>query len=248
MRKQEIIIVGLTFRMEYYCPGTDVWFRDFLYGPKEEIIPEDRVLSVPQKKTSRTINGQNGALIDPAFLEFSLLLGPTADRILSYNRCIFHGAAFSWQGRAYILTAPSGIGKTTQLKNWKALNKEDFRIIDGDKPALRYMEDGSILVYPSPWSGKERWRGGAGKPYPLKGVIYLRQGKEDRIRRLSPEDAVLPVFTQILYTGRTVADIKSAADCVERILRTVPVWELVNTGGLRSAVLTREAVTAYEGE
>jgi hypothetical protein len=243
--RQDIMVAGLLFRMEFHCSGTDNWFRDFLSCQETRVSYNIIRLSIPEESLYRQIKEKSKISKNPAFSEFSLLLGQVADRILSFKRCIFHGAAFSWNGKAYILTAPSGTGKTTQLKNWKALYGDEIQIIDGDKPVLRFMEDGSILVYPSPWSGKERWRGNPRIAYPLGGMVYLKQGKVNRIRRLSPDEAVLPVFTQVLYTGRTVTDIKLAAACVEKILEKIPVWELVNTGGLSSASMTREALEVY---
>ena len=246
-KKQHIAIAGLEICLEHRVPGTAVYFSDFA-DIRSDCAYETSggpISAVPYAGPVKRLSAA-GQEESPAFAEYCLFLAPTADRMLSFDRCIFHGASFSWNGMAYILTAPSGTGKSTQLKNWKALYGDEIRIIDGDKPALRFMEDGRILVYPSPWSGKERWRGDPGKPFPLGGVVCLKQGKEDRIRKLSPDEAVLPVLTQILYTGRTVKDIRTAAACVEKILMTVPVWELVNRGGLPSAAMTREALTAYE--
>lgn len=44
-----------------------------------------------------------------------LELGPrVCDALLPYGRILFHGAAILWRGRAWIFTANSGTGKTTQ--------------------------------------------------------------------------------------------------------------------------------------
>ena len=88
--------------------------------------------------------------------EYKSLIGLVSDKLMLSDRLIFHSVAFALRGRAWLLTAPSGTGKTTQYMNLKKLYGDEIRIICGDNPVLHFMQDGTIMVHPSPWKGKEK--------------------------------------------------------------------------------------------
>ncbi len=166
-----------------------------------------------------------------------------SESLLAFDRVIFHGVAFRWRERAWILTAFSGTGKTTQYMQWKRLYGDKVQIINGDKPVLEFR-DRDILVHPSPWRGKERM----GQPIsaPLGGVILLEQGPENRITRLSPRQAAGRIFCQLQLTRDTAEPVRRAAALAERLLRSVPLWQLTNRGDLASAQLTHDTIGKEE--
>lgn len=173
------------------------------------------------------------------YVECTELCTRVSDALLPFGRAVFHGLAFLWRGRAWILTAPSGVGKTTHYLLWKLLWEEEVRIINGDKPILEAHSDG-IWVHPSPWYGKEGMRGMNAAP--LAGLVLLEQGAENRMDRLAPRAAAAPLFPQILFTASTPALVYRACALEETMLRTVPAWRLVNRGDTGAAVLCREAL------
>ncbi len=180
---------------------------------------------------------------EDAYIEFMELCVKASDALLAYDRAVFHGLAFRWRGKAWMLTAPSGTGKTTQYLRWKALCGGDVQIINGDKPVLAFDGE-SITVWPSPWNGKE----GMGQRIsaPLGGVVLLRQSGENRIRRLHADEAVGAVFAQFLFSRAGAEDVRAVCRMEDRLLRQVPVWLLENRGDAASAALLRE--TLMEGE
>lgn len=183
-----------------------------------------------------------------AFLETQCLMVLTGNRLLSHKRALFHGAALLWKERVWILTGPSGVGKTTQLRHWLRLQRRKVRVINGDKPLLAWREDGTIWVHGSPWKGKEGL-GIRGLCAPLGGIILLEQGQENRIRRLSPKEAVLPLFVEFITWPENTEQIRDQAGILERVLEAVPVWKLTNLGDRDSAELTQKAIISYlEGE
>ena len=52
----------------------------------------------------------------PEFLETVALRRRFADLLLSYSRCLFHSAAFAFQGKAYLLAAPQRSGENHPAK------------------------------------------------------------------------------------------------------------------------------------
>ena len=51
-----------------------------------------------------------------AHSEMTILPYRTSDYLLNYNRCVYHAVAFLYKNKAYLITAQSGTGKSTQLK------------------------------------------------------------------------------------------------------------------------------------
>ena len=76
-----------------------------------------------------------------------------AEKLPLYNRFVMHGAAISFEDKAYIFTAASGTGKSTHIRLWRKAFGNPVGIINGDKPVIEIKDDGTSLVYGTPWAG-----------------------------------------------------------------------------------------------
>lgn len=155
-----------------------------------------------------------------------------SDYLLPYNRMLFHSVAFVYKGNAFLVTAPSGTGKTTQYKNLKELYGDDIQIICGDNPVLHFI-DQNIMVHPSPWKGKEGY--GSMLVAPLGGIVYLKQASENRITQMEPKDAVIPIFNAINTYSKTPKLVDQMFKLEEKLITSVPVYLYENTGTLESS-------------
>lgn len=181
----------------------------------------------------------------PAWIaEYHDTAAAVSEALLPFGRCVFHGMAFLWRGKAWILTAPSGVGKTTQYALWKILYGDEVSAMNGDKPILECRTDGTVIVHPSPWQGKENF--GSMASAPLGGIVCLSRGEENRIRRLQIRDALIPLYCQIIYYAESREKAVHALSITERLLSSVPVWELRNVGDRASAALTHDTLLEYE--
>ena len=90
-----------------------------------------------------------------AYAEYVISCGYACNALLERHRMVFHGVSFLWNGSGYIFTAPSGTGKTTQIRNWQQEYGDEVALLNGDKPILEFQSSGEILIHPSPWKGKE---------------------------------------------------------------------------------------------
>ncbi|MDD3478632.1 MAG: hypothetical protein PHP32_07130, partial [Candidatus Izemoplasmatales bacterium] len=88
-----------------------------------------------------------------------------------------HASAVVHQGRAWIFSAPSGVGKST-LANWFLEAYEEDFILNDDKPLLEQTPNG-FLVHGSPWSGKTSQQ--ANLSVPLGPIIFLSQGQTNQV-------------------------------------------------------------------
>lgn len=165
--------------------------------------------------------------------------------LLPYQRAIFHAVAFTWQDRGYLMTAPSGTGKTTQYALWKKLYGDEVQMINGDKPALSFAES-EIRIYPTPWTGKENM--GQMRTAPLCGIVVLEQAQTDEIRLLSPKEAIARIFCQFMIPAEEPKEAKIVAAMTDRMLRETPVWLFRNRGTMEGTALCHDALLEYEKE
>lgn len=219
-------------RFAFLYENTYRYFKDFLIqtepGCSDIEIDEDEI------KTW----GKKWNMDDETFTEYNLSLYHVCEYLLNYDMCLFHCAAIIFNGKALIFTAPSGTGKTTQIKNWCHLYPEEVIILNGDKPILDFSHD-QIIVHSSPWKGKEGW-GCDGYSAPLSAVIYLAQGKENKLDRLSVKQAVVPLLKRFLFRVEHEEDVLKVCQLEEKLLKSIPVYKLTNTGDERSSMMTHD--------
>ena len=220
---------------EYY--GSDLKERE---APNQREALVRGEISVP-KEDVLAWNSQWG-IADSSYGEYVLSCSYACDELMKHGRMVFHGASFLWRERAWLFSAPSGTGKTTQLRLWKKLFPGEMEIMNGDKPILEVTEENEVIVHPSPWKGKENY-GRDDLTAPLGGIILLRQAKENRIRRMAPAEAARKLFGRVYSTFNTEEEVRNAGRLLERILTAnVQVWYLENRGDDASARLTYDAL------
>ena len=189
--------------------------------------------------------------------EFSLLTAYFSDALLPFDRAIVHGVAVRYRGRAWLICAGSGTGKSTQLKHLNALRPGEFSVICGDRPVLEFCpassrspspggkpsamtEEYTVVVHPSPWNGKENWYGAEAAP--LAGLILLERGEENRLHSIPEREAAIPMYTCFIHTGISEAGVRKIAELETKLLRAVPIWRLTTHQVPDSTKLLLDAV------
>lgn len=162
-------------------------------------------------------NGQN---------EASALTAFCSDQLLMTNRCIIHGGAFSFAGKAWVIVAPSGTGKSTQIRCLQIIAPGCFSVICGDRPVVEIIDNSTAIVHPSPWNGKENWHGAP--PAQLAGIICLQRGDHNSFDVMSKREAVLPVFSSLIQTAKTNEIIRKAAAFEDNLLNSCEIYRLVS--------------------
>lgn len=160
--------------------------------------------------------------VTPEYAEALQLYREMAEKLPLYDRAVFHGAAIEYGGKAYLFTGPSGIGKTTHISLWRKYLGERVQIINGDKPILRAEKSG-IVVYGTPYAGKEGWQRNASAT--LGGICFLSRGSENTASALPPERAFVRLYQQIYKPHTAAAMVKTVK--LLRVLSAVPCFSLV---------------------
>lgn len=166
-----------------------------------------------------------------SYLELSnditrVLSGPIGEiifrnRILFHQGIVLHAAAVEWNGRGIIFSAPAGTGKTTQAKLW--CRYMGARIMNGDRPALRVMEN-HTQVYGTPWSGSsDEFRNTSA---PLSGIFLLEQAKVNQLIRLSKQEALSYLLPRCFLPYYDSSMMNLAMDNLENLMEKTSVYLL----------------------
>lgn len=231
----EAKFAGHSIRFAFQHPEARWNFRSFIKSSQSEEY--DVIASLERIELERAIMPDDAL---DGFVEYRSLIGLTSRELLKYDCCIFHSVSFVWRGNAFLLTAPSGTGKTTQFYNWQRLFPGEITMISGDMPVLERCDDGSIWAHPTTWNGKENI--GSRICAPVAGIILLEQGKENRILPLSARDAVMRFFGQFIVRPETEEQIRALARLMDQMLRNLPCFKFVNLGDDASTTLLRETL------
>lgn len=247
--KQRLILAGVPVDVITAYDDYSPYFSPFLEensGTSRRIPPcptNDRdipaVRIAPQQLKDRASIYQPST--DPAYVEYMELCPAISSALTAFDRIVFHAVAFIWKDLAWLITAPSGTGKSTHYCLWKLLCPDTVQIINGDKPIV-YIQNDEILVTTSPWTGKENMS--QHLTAKLGGIVFLEQAKANEICRLTTHESAGKVFSQFLFECNNEQEAKSACNIAEKLLKT-PVWLLKNRGDIQSAQLCRDTLQAY---
>ena len=160
-------------------------------------------------------------------------------KLLEYNGIMLHSSVVGYNGKAYLFTADSGVGKSTHTKLWLELLGDSAFILNDDKPALRIL-NGKWFAFGTPWSGKHDISENAGLP--IAGIAVLSRAQENKIVPFNGRDAIKLIIKQ---TNRP----KEKEDCeiflglLENLFTEIPVWKLECNTSLDAAKIAYETMS-----
>lgn len=124
--------------------------------------------------TEEEILREGGEAHSRGYLESLAVYRKIAERLPEYDAFLLHGAVFETEGCGVAFLAPSGVGKTTHMTNWKRLLGDRMTVINGDKPVIRRVRD-TFYAYGTPWAGKEGLQTNARAP--LKKLCFIERSE-----------------------------------------------------------------------
>ncbi|MBO5270610.1 MAG: hypothetical protein J6B77_07480 [Clostridia bacterium] len=159
--------------------------------------------------------------------------------LLHHSGMMLHASAVAVDGKAYLFSGTSGVGKSTHTRLWLAMLGDRAKVFNDDKPALRYL-DGVWYAYGTPWCGKDGIN--SNMKVPVAGICFLKQGTENSIRRLSPKEASVRVISQTIRRFRNSERLDLMLGLVDRLVREIPIYELTNRPEPEAARLSYETM------
>lgn len=224
----DIKLAGITITGEFSYDDTAKKFGAYCIGPSSEAAG----IRVPAFELDLW---KKEGLEPGAQFEFSCFTAVASEALSAYNRIVVHAVAFAYAGGAYLISAPSGEGKSTMIRALMDQYPGEFSVICGDRPILSFEGNGAITVYPSPWNGKENWYGA--KEAPLRGIFFLKREDQNRLISLQKKEAITNTYSLLIQTRDTEEIIHRFAGFTATILESVPTWRLYSHEARDSAPL-----------
>ncbi len=190
--------------------------------------------------------GDQASRFTNAYLETLAVYRQIAAQMPMFDTVLFHGSVIAVDGEAYLFTAPSGTGKSTHTRLWREYFGERAFMVNDDKPLLRVCEDGRVIAYGTPWNGKHRL--GTNIGVPLKGICVLAQAPENRIVKITKEEAFQTIFQQTYRPLEKPIMIKKTLELLDEVMK-LPLWHMGCTISEEAVKIAYHAMSlGHQGE
>lgn len=165
--------------------------------------------------------------------------------LLRFQGMLLHASAVAMDGKAYLFSGPSGMGKSTHTRLWQQQFGAAAQVFNDDKPALRLL-DGHWYAYGTPWCGKDGIN--QNRKVPLGGICFLKRGDENRMRRLPAAEAVPLIYGQTMYRLHKQENALRLMSAVDALVRRIPIFELECLPNLEAAILSSRTMMSAAQE
>jgi len=214
-----IRIANITIKLDHRYSYVHQLCKNYIVADEEKA---DLTVSVSDEEIRREMAASEFPT-NPAYAEGVCLYRRICYQLPSlFHAFLFHGALIEYEGRGYVFAAKSGTGKSTHIALWQKHFGKDVRVINGDKPIMRFEGD-TLLAFGTPWCGKEGLEINASVP--VRAICFLERGQENAIKRISPADAVVRTFEQVL-TPTDLASVDAMFPLLDRMLAEIPCYLL----------------------
>jgi hypothetical protein len=211
--------------------------KDFCSGYESDLEPTFSVEATEEQICAEAAVSEEG--LSNGYLESVVLYRNIAERLPEFSATVFHGAVIALGGVAYLVTAKSGVGKTTHLGLWLSEFGSDVHILNGDKPILRVI-DGVVYACGTPWRGKEFY--GVNEMLPLGGIAFLSRAPENSAVRVTPSEVLNEFITQS-YVPKNPIGARLGLITLNKILTSTPLHRLYVNMDPEAAHVARRAFT-----
>lgn len=212
-------IAGLVIDIKNENPILNSQIADYLTDGEPDFtvaIDEDYIKAEIEEEVRCDLS------FSPAYSEYLAIYRYLCTKFIEYGGFLMHGSAVAMDGRAYLFCAPSGTGKSTHTSLWRKVYGDRVIMVNDDKPLI-LKKEGVFYACGTPWSGKHDLD--TNVQVPLKGVVILARGKENKIEKVEPASHLGVLFNQIYRPSDNLAYL-TTIDLVDEMLANVPLYRL----------------------
>ena len=219
-------IAEIPFEVRCRFTGNLKFFREYMTDkePLFTIEPTEKDLRISQACYDYLAEQEGSPKVqyDDCFLENDAIHSAFSMKIVEYRTLLIHGSALCMDGEAYIFVADSGTGKSTHSKLWREAFGDRVWMINDDKPVLKITDNG-VTAYGTPWNGKHRL--GRNASAPVKAIVSLNRGAENRIEPMSKTDA-FRLLLKHAHTSRKVEWMNTILSMDKQLVDNVAWYRL----------------------
>ena len=176
------------------------------------------------------INNEEDKKFPMYYLETLAIYRKFLDIAINEGVFLFHSSSFMIDENAYIVTAPSGTGKSTHVRYLSEVYKERFSYINDDKPLIK-LDNGDFYVYGSPWNGKHKLDNNVNKK--LKAIFFLKRSEKDDVKKMNASNAFNVIYSQV-HKPKGIDALKLIIDYITKLASIVSCYELFATNSVSS--------------
>lgn len=158
---------------------------------------------------------------------------------LHKDTLLVHASVIRKDGRGYLMTAPSGTGKSTHTYLWYK-NIPGCDLMNDDNPVVRVI-DGKCYVYGSPWSGKTPCYRNVCAP--IGAIVRIQQRPENKIRLMNPVESLAVLLSQVSSMKWDKEVYHTVCQTISGLLSGTPMYELGCLPNAEAALLCYETVS-----
>lgn len=142
---------------------------------------------------------------------------------LPHNTLLLHASAILKDGRAHLFIGKSGTGKSTHSRMWQE-SFSDAELLNDDHPVVRRHENGEVIAYGSPWSGKTPCYRNISAP--LAAIIRIKRASYNKLNRLKPIRGYASVMTSCSGVQWSKKLSSAKVKSLESIITAVGCYEM----------------------
>lgn len=161
------------------------------------------------------------------------------EALTNFNGFMLHSSAVVVDSRAYLFSAPSGVGKSTHTELWLKHFGSRAVILNDDKPAIRINGD-EIAVYGTPWSGKSDLN--INMKAELGGICILERAETNFINKIPGGDAIAELLNQTIRPA-DARQMGLLLNTLDTVITHTPVYKMGCTISEEAAVMAYEAMS-----
>lgn len=161
---------------------------------------------------------------------------------LRQDTLLVHASVIRKDGRGYLMTAPSGTGKSTHTFLWYK-NIPGCDLMNDDNPVVRVI-DGRAYVYGSPWSGKTPCYRNVSAP--IGAIVRIQQRPENTIRPMNAVESLAVLLSQVSSMKWDKGVYHTVCRTISKLLSCTPMYELGCLPNAEAARLCYETVSKAE--
>lgn len=220
-------------------------------------VLEDGSYQFEVSDTGGTLCSQMQCSPDFTHCRVALTGGNHAQRLFGLNNAIMMAYAFCFatrgtllvhasvirkEGKGYLMTAPSGTGKSTHTRLWYD-HIPGCDLMNDDNPIVRLTAEGEAVVYGSPWSGKTPCYRNVQAP--IGAFVRIRQYPRNEIHQLPAVEAfttLLPAVSSMKWDRRIYMNVCAT---ISALVGKVKVYNLQCLPNAEAARLCYETVSLF---
>lgn len=181
------------------------------------------ILQANLKKDGSRVDFYINPGINEAFAEDMFHAIRPAFLYLAQKRGMFamHSASIVYNGRLWLFSGHSGMGKSTHTNLWNSLYGTP--IANGDLNLIT-IEDGNAIVHGIPWCGTSNLCDTGS--YPLGGIVLLGRANIDTVEALSDHEKALLVMQRLISPSWSEEQLSQNIAFSSELTSLVPICRL----------------------